>query len=50
MLNLNVFLVGIKENNVASTNLLVVDAILSLMGKHADIWKLELVNTQMFHL
>ena len=37
MLNTNVFLVGIKQNNVISTNPFVVDAILSVMAKHVDI-------------
>ena len=30
MLNINVFLAGIKENNVISTNLFVVDAMLPI--------------------
>ena len=37
MLNTNVFLVGIKQNNVISTNPFVVDAILPVMAKHVDI-------------
>ena len=37
MLYINVFLVGIKENNVISINPFVVDAMLPLMAKHADI-------------
>ena len=37
MLNTNVFLVGIKQNNVISTNSFVVDAILPVMAKHVDI-------------
>ena len=36
MLNINVFLVGIKEN-VISINPFVVDAMLPIMAKHADI-------------
>ena len=37
MLNVNVFLVEIKENNVKSTNSFMVDAMLPIMTKHADI-------------
>ena len=37
MLNINVFLVGIRVNNVISTNTFVVDAMLPIMAKHADI-------------
>ena len=37
MLNTNVFLVGIKQNNVISTNPFVVDVILPVMAKHVDI-------------
>ena len=37
MLNTNVFLVGIKQNNVISTNPFVVDAVLPVMAKHVDI-------------
>ena len=37
MLNINVFLVGIKENNVISTNPFVVDTMLPIMAKHADL-------------
>ena len=38
MLNIiNVFLVGIKENNVISTNPFAIDAMLPIMAKHADI-------------
>ena len=37
MLNINVFHVGIKENNVISTNPFVVDAMLPIIVKHADI-------------
>ena len=37
MLNTNVFLVGIKQNNVISTNPFAVDAILPVMAKHVDI-------------
>ena len=37
MLNINVFLVGIKENNVILTNPFMVDAMLPIMVKHADI-------------
>ena len=33
----NVFLAGIKENNVISTNPIVVDKMLPMMAKHADI-------------
>ena len=36
MININVLLVGIKENNI-STNPFVVDAMLPIMAKHADI-------------
>ena len=42
MLNTNVFLVGIKQNNVISTNPFVVDAILPVMAKHVDIWTFRL--------
>ena len=31
------FFFGIKENNVISTNSFVVDAMLPIMAKHADI-------------
>ena len=34
---MDAFLVGIKENNVISTNSFVVDAILPKMAKHADV-------------
>ena len=37
MLNINVFLVGIKENNVILTNPFMVDVMLPVMVKHADI-------------
>ena len=37
MLNINVFLVGIKENNVILTNPFVEDAVLPIMAKHDDI-------------
>ena len=37
MLNINVFLVGIRVNNVISTNTFVVDAMLPIMAKHVDI-------------
>ena len=37
MLNINAFHVGIKENNVISTNPFVVDAMLPVMAKHANI-------------
>ena len=37
MLNTNVFLVGIKQNNVISTNPCVVDAVLPVMANHVDI-------------
>ena len=37
MFNINVFLAGIKENNVLLTNPFVVDAMLPLMTKHANI-------------
>ena len=37
MLNINALLVGIKGNNVTSTNPFVVDAMLSIMVKHAGI-------------
>ena len=37
MLNIDVSLVGIKENNVISTNPFVVDAMLPVMAKHANI-------------
>ena len=50
MLNINVFLVGIKENNIILTNPFVVDAMLLIMAKHNDIWPLELVSIQAFHL
>ena len=33
----NVFLAGIKENNVISTNPIVIDAMLPMMAKHPDI-------------
>ena len=46
----NVFLAGIKENNVISTNPIVVDKMLPMMAKHADIWTLELVSIKAFHL
>ena len=36
MININVLLVGIKENNI-STNPFAVDAMLPIMAKHADI-------------
>ena len=48
--NINMFHVGIKENNVISTNPFVVDAMLPMMVKHDDIWTLELVSIQAFHL
>ena len=37
MLSINVFVVGIKENSVISTNAFVVDTMLAIIGKHADI-------------
>ena len=37
MLNINVFLVVFKENNVISTNPFVADTMLPIMAKHADI-------------
>ena len=37
MLSINVFVVGIKENGVISTNAFVVDTMLTIIGKHADI-------------
>ena len=37
MLNINAFLVGIKENNVISTNPFVLQAMLPMMAEHADI-------------
>ena len=37
MLNINVFLVGIKENNVIPTNPFVADAMLPIMAKYAGI-------------
>ena len=37
MLNINVFLVGIKENNVISTDPFKLDAMLPIMVKHVDI-------------
>ena len=37
MLNINVPPVGIKENNVISTNPFVVDAMLPIMAKYANI-------------
>ena len=37
MLNINVFLVGIKKNNVISTNPFVVDAMLPIMATHDNI-------------
>ena len=37
MLSINALLVGIKGNNVISTNPFVADAMLSIMVKHADI-------------
>ena len=49
MLNIHVSLVGIKENNVVSTNPFVVDAMLPIMAKHANIWTSELVSIQAFH-
>ena len=36
MLSINVFLDGLKENNVISTNPFMVDAVLPIMAKHAD--------------
>ena len=33
-----------------STNLIVVDAMLPMMAKNADIWSLKLVSIQAFHL
>ena len=39
-----------KENSVISTNPFAVDAMLPIMAKHADIWTLELVSVQVFHL
>ena len=50
MVNINVFIVGIRENKVISTNSFVVDAMLPTMVKHVDIWTLELVTIQAFHL
>ena len=50
MLNINVFLVGIKESKVILTNPFMVDAMLHIMAKHADISILELVSIQAFHL
>ena len=50
MFNTNVFLVGIKENNVISTNPFVVEAMQPIMAKHVDIWTLELMSIQAFHL
>ena len=49
MININVLLVGIKENNI-STNPFAVDAMLPIMAKHADIWTLELVRIRAFQL
>ena len=37
MLNINVFLVGIKENKNILTNPFMVDAMLPIMVKHANI-------------
>ena len=37
MLNINVFLVRIKESNVISTNPFAVDGMLHTMAKHANI-------------
>ena len=37
MLSINVFFVGIKKNNVISTNLFVVDSMLPIMAKHDNI-------------
>ena len=37
MLSINLFLVGIKENSVISTNPFAVDAMLPIMAKHANI-------------
>ena len=37
MLNINVVFVGINENNGISTNPFVVDAMVPIMAKHADI-------------
>ena len=37
MININVFLIGIKENNVISANPFVVDAMLPAMAKRANI-------------
>ena len=37
MVNINVFIVGIRENKVISTNSFVVDAMLPTMVKHVDI-------------
>ena len=48
--NINALVVGIKGNNVISTNPFVADAMLSIMVKHADIWTLEFVNIQAFHI
>ena len=50
VLNINVFLVGIKDSNVISANEFVVDAMLSIMAKHGDIWTLELESIEVFHL
>ena len=50
MININVFLIGIKENNVRSANPFVVDAMLPVMAKRANIWTLELVSIQGFYL
>ena len=37
MLNIYVFLVRTKENNVISTNVFVVNVMLPIMAKHVDI-------------
>ena len=37
MLSINVFLAGIKENKVILTNPFMVDALLPIMAKYADI-------------
>ena len=44
MLNKNAFLVGINENNVISTNPFVVDVMLPVMTKQANIWTSEFMS------
>ena len=50
MLRINVFLVGIKQKDVISTNLFAVDSMLRIMANYDDIWTLQLVSIQAFYL